>query len=139
MDNKYYAEIEARVKAATLGPWKYKDNGFDGGVYSADGNMVVGGEPCEGRIESDDLNADFIAHAREDIPNLLADNRALQAELERLRKENEIIKNDIKRYRDVHTCAKRKTCKMAKTDHLACYNCPEWEYRGLCADNGGKE
>lgn len=38
-------------------PWTYKDeHGFTGAIFDADGKMVFGGDPCEGRIEPDDEN-----------------------------------------------------------------------------------
>ena len=72
-------EIHARCEAATPGPWKYIDNGFDGMIKSEE-ETICGGEPCEGRIE-DGPDAQFIAHARDDIPYLL--DRAEKAEAER--------------------------------------------------------
>lgn len=72
-------EIHARCEAATPGPWKYIDNGFDGMIKSEE-ETICGGEPCEGRIE-DGPDAQFIAHARDDIPYLL--DRAEKAEADR--------------------------------------------------------
>lgn len=72
------SEIRARCEAATTGPWKYQDNGFDGGIYGADHLMVVGGEPHEGRIE-DGPDAQFIAHSREDIPYLLEEIERIES------------------------------------------------------------
>lgn len=84
MDAKQLAEIKAREQAATPGPWEYTDNGFDGYISSKNGDFLIGGEPCEGRIEHD-ANTEFICHARTDIP-------ALIAEVERLEDENEKMK-----------------------------------------------
>jgi len=95
MNERYYAEIEARVKAATTGPWKHFQNDKmpdDVRVCLSDGNKCIcclalmGNSADASCIEQWNGDADFIAHSREDIPNLLADNRALQAENERLRK-----------------------------------------------------
>jgi hypothetical protein len=36
-------------------PWTYFDNGFDGGIKNADGEMIFGGEPFEGRLELTDV------------------------------------------------------------------------------------
>lgn len=38
-------------RTRTPAPWTYKDNGFDGCIYDANGDFVCGGEPSEGRIE----------------------------------------------------------------------------------------
>lgn len=72
MDAKQLAEIKARAEKATPGPWEYTDNGFDGCISSKDGDFLIGGEPCEGRIEHD-ANTEFICHARTDIPALVAE------------------------------------------------------------------
>ena len=71
-------EIEAirqRAEKATEGPWYYIDFG-DGRAISSEATEE---EVC---MPITDYDADFIAHAREDIPALLA-------EVEQLRIENE--------------------------------------------------
>ena len=35
-------------------PWGFFDNGFDGYVVDANGRWIIGGEPCEGRVDKDD-------------------------------------------------------------------------------------
>ena len=66
MDSKYLAEIKAREQAATPGPW-YADGW---GLFDD-----IQGELVE--LHDTDPDAQFIAHARTDIP-------ALVAEVERL-------------------------------------------------------
>jgi len=80
-------EIRARCEAATLGPWEYKTNRHPnlngtpwGWIDGPAGNMCWSG--YQSRID-----ADFIAHAREDIPYLLA-------EIERLKKHSENLRLD---------------------------------------------
>lgn len=77
MDAKYLAEIKARERAATPGPWEEKTNRHPqcngepwGWISGASGNITWSGYVGK-------TNADFIAHARTDIP-------ALVAEVERL-------------------------------------------------------
>jgi hypothetical protein len=91
--------IRARAEAATPGPWArdlYED-GESGegplGVFPGargewvESNNVIRPPSAEGDLGDDvatcDRNGDaeFIAHAREDIPRLLADNDALRAEV----------------------------------------------------------
>ena len=70
------ARIEARAKSATDGPWEAHEE--DGGVLPEwavwmpdaghDGAMVVG-----------KADAEFIAHARTDVPDLLAEVKRLRA------------------------------------------------------------
>lgn len=71
-------EIRKRAEAATPGPWSANGGDVRAAVY-ADGRtarIIYGGMPYD---------AEFIAHAREDVPALLA-------EVERLRGENEWLR-----------------------------------------------
>lgn len=76
------AEIEARERAATPGPWVYFDQEgvFCGEIHSAreDGGF----EHITDTPEYDERDNDmkFIAHARTDIPSLIAMIRELQRE-----------------------------------------------------------
>lgn len=93
--------IEALAKAATPGPWRAKPHEFDdwGVIRSPDGLQVAlamdgiryfGGYDdllnSHRRANTDPTqhNMDFIAHAREDVP-------ALIAEVRRLREENDAL------------------------------------------------
>ena len=71
-------EIEARADAATDGPWMSVDSYI--GVEEAEDQAV--GET--GR----DADATFIAHARTDIPDLIAEVKRLQGEILELEEEN---------------------------------------------------
>ena len=65
-------EIEARANAATVGPWMgimYPD-GFLGRVIGGNGFGVAEDFP-------DDADAEFIAHARADVPDMAAALRAV--------------------------------------------------------------
>lgn len=86
LTNEEITQIRERAEKATEGPWQY--NGI-GGVFSAHAVSyhyawkntkeicsLNDGEYIENQNEENDAN--FIAHAREDIPKLLA-------EIERLR------------------------------------------------------
>ena len=85
LDEKRLAEIRARVEAATPGPWEVDDKYSDKFVVceldeyvavsaSADADIGLDGGP----------DAEFIAHARRDIPDLLDDLDALRAERDKL-------------------------------------------------------
>lgn len=79
-------QIKAREKAATEGPWKVCPDENTNGELS----LVCCGPEGEhgGPICSDpltDADADFIAHAREDIPYLLGEVERLTTELDELR------------------------------------------------------
>lgn len=82
-------EIRAREQAATNGPWEAYDDWYDGPLCAV--RTSVGGteghvastavDPTRDSYDSERSNAQFIAHAREDIPWLLATVERLTHEL----------------------------------------------------------
>jgi len=95
MDQESVDEIEAREQAATPGPWEWKATVDEEavGIVSPDTAVMCGDI---GHFEIESKDAEFIAHARADIPALLADNAAkdqqiatLTAEVGRLTKERQ--------------------------------------------------
>lgn len=76
--------IKARAEAATKGPWKFtpKILGIKNTTVMAGGEQV--GYFSVGQAQPHD--AEFISHARQDIPALLAEVERLQAIVERVRK-----------------------------------------------------
>jgi len=74
MTEQELKEIEARANAATPGPWSSisEDAASD---YASVGPFVETAEQCE-------TNCKFIAHARDDIPKLLAEVRTLAVDLD---------------------------------------------------------
>ena len=90
-------EIEARVNAATPGPWK-GDTGTRGDcvVWGPNGRFLMNmqaephwleysGEKRMVSFDVDRRDAEFIAHARTDIPALLAMVREQRAVIERVK------------------------------------------------------
>lgn len=78
------AEIRGRAERATAGPWITEFN------HQPDGCWITTGAPIGGLVASvfnDDglLSAEFIAHARQDVPDLLDALTAAQQENARLR------------------------------------------------------
>lgn len=69
-------EIRTRAEKATPGPWKITWPSEE--VEDADGRLVA----ADARQNSD--NTEFIAHAREDIPWLLAERDRLTKNLDTL-------------------------------------------------------
>ena len=63
-------EIRARCEAATPGPWEVK---VKGNTVESHQVMSPGNGPICSAISPKTKNAQFIAHAREDIPYLLAE------------------------------------------------------------------
>lgn len=81
MDAKRLAEIQARYDAATPGPWVNMSDGegtFAGEIRDCNNFIEIADMP-----EMDDRPADFefIAHAREDVPDLHAEVARLREAL----------------------------------------------------------
>jgi len=87
MDSKKLEEIKARVEAATQGPWEiYKDHLFS--AFDRYGISTYFEWPvCKAGGNLTAQNAEFIAHAREDIPALVIEVERLQAIIEQLQQE----------------------------------------------------
>ncbi|WP_338640970.1 hypothetical protein [Burkholderia pyrrocinia] len=85
MHDQQLNEIEARCKAATPGPWVSYVEGRD---HESGSNFIMTG-PEWARSEDIELSGatiadqDFIAHARQDIPMLVAEVRRLKEMLMR--------------------------------------------------------
>lgn len=104
LTDEQVAEIQARAEAATPEPWSHETKRRHGVTtrqsYVHTGDWCVrlaecysqvtklGEYECYAAID----NAAFIAHARQDIPALLADREELQREIVKLRQAIESIK-----------------------------------------------
>lgn len=80
--------IEARATAATNGPWRAGSVAAEGKVWCpCDPSPVLGaGERCLVSLSlayPHTADREFIAHAREDVPALVAEIRRLRTELTR--------------------------------------------------------
>ena len=98
MTDERLAEIKARADAATPGPWER--NNLAGRpereVFAGDeliGDFGVGGWEDDEGADRVEINAEFIAHARQDIPDLLA-------EVERLREHVATLEHAYKDSRE---------------------------------------
>ena len=91
------AEIEERCNAITPGLWETDT----GGDVSSNNTASQGYKnhticerphnplhPCESELSQQFMNMEFIAHARQDIPDRLAEVKALKAEKESMVKEH---------------------------------------------------
>lgn len=76
MTDERLAEIKARAKMAKLGPWQVDSEEND--ILAADESLVA-----ELLLNNTNpyFDAMFIAHARQDIPDLIAEIERLRAEL----------------------------------------------------------
>jgi hypothetical protein len=81
MTDDQFAEIEARFRLASPGPWKSMIEGRD--HTSGSSFIMTGGEGARGEdIElsgATPQDQDFIAHARQDVPRLLEEVRWLRS------------------------------------------------------------
>ncbi|MGW4181301.1 hypothetical protein ACWEK2_04010 [Streptomyces albidoflavus] len=83
LNPEYLAEITARAEAATAGPW-CTDGAeiYQGDEYAWDAFWV--GETCRAdEADGGTVDAAFIAHARTDVPALLAEVQRLRVELDK--------------------------------------------------------
>lgn len=95
MDSQRIAEIKAREQAATPGPWRYSDVACE--IWNEDGDTVVGGVDSE-EVSISDTDTAFIAHARTDIPALLAEVERLAAENDQNAAYSNIYKDICDKY-----------------------------------------
>ncbi len=109
MDTEYLAEIKAREQAATPGPWKV---GISALITDANGHALFFGEDAKG-------NADFIAHARTDIPALVAEVERLKAESEEWRNAYIRMKEDWKHDCDLLVQAGTENATLKKALKIA--------------------
>ena len=77
LSDQRLSEIKARCEAATLGPWKSwiegRDHSGGSNVITAAGDDI---EPSGGTA----ADQGFMAHARQDIPELIAEIERLKAQ-----------------------------------------------------------
>jgi hypothetical protein len=90
MSEEQLWEIEARAAAATPGEWEYDECECELRAYTEDKTGFVRMNPVvylsqdedfEYYVNMSDADAEFIGHAREDVPALVAEVRRLRAEL----------------------------------------------------------
>jgi hypothetical protein len=113
MDSKYFEEIKAREQAATPRPWKMENNpkgsGFFGTIHGEAGVSFSGNR----------ADNEFIAHARTDIPELIAEVERLTEENEELAKNGgKYIEISQKRYEMFEKASKRAENAEIERDAL---------------------
>jgi len=146
MDPKRLEEIKARVEKATPGPWRVVTDGempFDGqegalaymGDDGGDGPAVH--VSCSNAVEARDVvdDAAFVAAARQDIPDILAEVERLRSDLgaverrsARERAEHEALQkhafetvNDLEgRWAKAHDEAERLRARVVELEDFVC-------------------
>lgn len=104
------AEIRERAGAATQGPWEHRQpfGTQNHAVITADGDL---GNDNEG-VWYEETDAEFIAHSREDVPDLLAHVDHLTAEVERLRADVRSLQRGSQRNADAHMVTHRDNARL---------------------------
>lgn len=92
VDEIRLAKIEARANAATPGPWSPETLGA---VLRSDGRQLACVSVCGDPPSTRDANAAFIAHAREDVPALVAEARCLTAEVTEATAQRDAAREDL--------------------------------------------
>ena len=132
--------IEARANAATPGPWG------EGGatVYDEQLIPICHCMATRDRYKDERQNADFIAHAREDIPALLAEVKRQAAEIAVVTAERDAAVEDLRKNR----ARKCDCCAYAgRSERWPCVDCQSsisnygdgWKWSGAGKEqNDGK-
>lgn len=79
MTDEQLAAIEQRVQAATPGPWRVEQKDGDRYLYDTSDTAMMCDMQYYPWAPDEEGDWQFIAHAREDVPALLAEVRRLQA------------------------------------------------------------
>ncbi len=79
MTPKQLAEIKARCEAASEGPWRFSMEReiYEADIFDSNDYLLARAEFYESKKQIDD-NANFIAHARQDLPDCTAEIERLQ-------------------------------------------------------------
>ncbi len=108
MDQKQFDAIKERTKNTTEGPWEMR--------ASFDGDYVVVGENPIPPIATYlfDYDAEFIAHAREDVQALVAEVERLKADRDRWFKRESSLQKEIERLQVIEIETDSKLCEQKK-------------------------
>ena len=136
-------EIRARAEAATPGPWTHEEYGF--GITAKERKLYFT-YGCDSQTFTD---MDFVCHAREDIPALLAEVERLEQDLLELNEANTVLHGAWEsQYAELaatqkqleaavedmthtaHNCVSKDECGVVKLDHSYCFKCVAWKWRG---------
>ena len=116
--------IEAREKAASPGPW----------WISTENKIII---PMGGANEKSSENAQFVFHARRDVPALLAEVKRLNAEKEHLTRECDAAVADLQEaataisYQSICKLCSRSDCCVAYERGHRPLHCKGWQWRGV--------
>jgi hypothetical protein len=141
MNQKQFDEIKSRTEKATPGPWKWNTDRYHGGYIGITGKNnaeVLFPNHCneddEGAAWFEDLpnesDADFISHAREDIPALIAEIERFREEIAALKSERDALQKALEMACEDQTefcpCSMhggKRTCSEEPMSGLSCKEC----------------
>lgn len=104
MNAEQLQAIKERVAKAIPGPWKVEESRFEGKYNAANIDENYDLPACLMDIQ----NAEFIAHAREDVPALVAEVERSQEEFERMKlSRNRWMESNSKNTLKIHTLQER--------------------------------
>lgn len=113
---QYEAEIRERAEAATPGPWWTEilpeHGGESIGIDAPGDNWIV---PVQDLYEP---NAEFMGHAREDVPALLAEIERQRAELAAVRAERDEVAVEVARFGIYGTATSAAKALVARASEL---------------------
>lgn len=108
MDQEQLNAIKERVAKATPGPWEYDED--ERGIWNKGGFNYLG------TVTLSHNSAEFIAHAREDVPALVAEVEYLRGMLRDTRK---IVRQKVKEVKTLqNACKNHKAKQEALEFHL---------------------
>lgn len=99
MNQEQLNAIKERVAKATPGPWEYDEE--DRGIWNKGALNYLG------TVTLSHIDAEFITHAREDVPALVAEVERLQKRLEQTEKCYEIMEKATFKATDKMICFKK--------------------------------
>jgi hypothetical protein len=147
MTNEELDAIEARAFAATAGPWVYQIDERGGPRACVRERGFADGTPGNRFIfDVMPATAEFIAHARADVPRLVAEVRRLRDALGRLVRKVALLPDDLKAETDIRDIAyilKSAWAPQPEPPTDACPECgepiAEFDGRRFCECGWGEE
>ncbi len=135
--------IRERVELSTLGPWKsFNDNTIVQSSTDNDGYRMEIGKIRRHRYYQ--VDADFIAHAREDVPKLLDEieklqTHALAAQVDEFLKLGVSMRREIERLGGALEYIQRHRMLVGETAYIAARNALGNEGKSYAQIYGGQE
>lgn len=137
MTKQEHYEIQARCEAATPGPWKSKHINYIGTtpVYTGEKLEKLIAQ-CVGSAEQANANADFIAHARQDISVLLDSLDTTESERDYQQARAEELESDLINERMNCEIMTRRAKALERAINKQCLYCTRIDKRNAIINDG---